>query len=204
MIVVHVPNMLQHNAPDKSALANVYVIHTCALVHVATCTYMHACHRLELIVILKRQESFKKLSQLLRDSSSRLNTADVTTAAAGAAAGADTSESTLRYDDVNVDKLSQPSAVDAMLQQYCDDEAYADLYVDLEPYVNQSAVSLPGKFSLHRTYIIFRTLGLRHLTIVDGENRVVGVITRKDLMGFHMEEMPRDQLALYDAVVRFS
>ena len=90
---------------------------------------MHVCHRLELIVILKRQESFKKLSQLLRDSSnSTLNTADVTTAA-----GADTSESTLRYDDVNVDKLSQPSAVDAMLQQYCDDEAYADLYVDLEP-----------------------------------------------------------------------
>ena len=84
-------------------------------------------------MILKRQESFKKLSQLLRDSSNRLNTADVTTAAAGAAAGADTSESTLRYDDVNVDKLSQPSAVDAMLQQYCDDEAYADLYVDLEP-----------------------------------------------------------------------
>ena len=57
-----------------------------------------------------------------------LNIAHVTTAA-----DAGTSDSTLRYDDVNVDKLSQPSAVDAMLQQYCDDEAYADLYVDLEP-----------------------------------------------------------------------
>ena len=66
---------LRTYAPDKSALANVYVIHTCtcALVHVTTCTYMYMCHRLELIVILKRQESFKKLSQLLRDSSNRLN-----------------------------------------------------------------------------------------------------------------------------------
>ena len=104
---------------------------------------MYVCHRLELIVILKRQESFKKLSELLR-AGNRLDTADVTTAAV------DTSDSTLRYGDVNVDKLSQPSAVDAILQRYCDDEAYADLYVDLEPYVNQSAVSLPGKFSLHR------------------------------------------------------
>ena len=56
------------------------------------------------------------------------------------------------------------------------------------PYVNQSAVCIPEKFSLHRTYIIFRTLGLRHLTVVDGHNHIVGIITRKDLMGFSMEE----------------
>ena len=41
---------------------------------------------------------------------------------------------------------------------------------------------------MHRTYIIFRTLGLRHLTVVDGANRVVGIISRKDLMGFSLEE----------------
>ena len=57
-----------------------------------------------------------------------------------------------------------------------------------EPYTNQSAVSIQSKFSLHRTYIIFRSLGLRHLTVVDEHNRVVGVITRKDLMGFNIEE----------------
>ena len=61
-----------------------------------------------------------------------------------------------------------------------------------EPYVNQSAISIPSKFSLHRTYIIFRTLGLRHLTVVDDHNHVVGVITRKDLMGFSMEEKLSD------------
>lgn len=57
-----------------------------------------------------------------------------------------------------------------------------------EPYVNQSAVSVPGKFSLERAYIIFRTLGLRHMAVVDELNRVIGVITRKDLMGFNMAE----------------
>lgn len=57
-----------------------------------------------------------------------------------------------------------------------------------EPYVNQSAVSVPGKFSLQRAYIIFRTLGLRHMAVVDELNRVIGVITRKDLMGFNMAE----------------
>ena len=60
-----------------------------------------------MIVILKRQESFKKLSELLK-AGNRLDTADVTTAAV------DTSDSTLRYGDVNVDKLSQPSAVDVI------------------------------------------------------------------------------------------
>ena len=49
-------------------------------------------------------------------------------------------------------------------------------------------MSIQSKFSLHRTYIIFRSLGLRHLTVIDEHNHVVGIITRKDLMGFNMEE----------------
>lgn len=50
-------------------------------------------------------------------------------------------------------------------------------------------MSVKSNFSLHRTYIIFRSLGLRHLTItsVDG-GQVVGMITRRDLMGFNLEE----------------
>lgn len=49
-------------------------------------------------------------------------------------------------------------------------------------------MSVPGKFSLERTYIIFRTLGLRHMAVVDEKNRVIGIITRKDLMGFNISE----------------
>lgn len=124
---------------------------------------------------------------------------------------------------MTLDKLHDPHGVQEMLQNYCDDSKYSDLYINLvsrnmkalfsmtllvcnanqtnlqtnlvcchvlfqEPYANQSAVSIQSKFSLHRTYIIFRSLGLRHLTVVDEHNHVVGIITRKDLMGFNMEE----------------
>jgi len=57
-----------------------------------------------------------------------------------------------------------------------------------ELFINRSAPHIAEEFSLHRTYIVFRTLGLRHLTVVDMANRVVGIITRKDLMGFNLEE----------------
>ena len=57
-----------------------------------------------------------------------------------------------------------------------------------EPFVNRSALHVQEDFSLHRTYIVFRTLGLRHLTVVDNANRVVGIISRKDLMGYNLEE----------------
>lgn len=57
------------------------------------------------------------------------------------------------------------------------------------PYINQSAMSVKSNFSLHRTYIIFRTLGLRHLVVTHSDGgQVVGMITRRDLMGFNLEE----------------
>lgn len=57
-----------------------------------------------------------------------------------------------------------------------------------KPYYNQSALAIPQKFSLKRTYVIFRTLGLRHLTVIDTKNIIKGIITRKDLMGFNLQE----------------
>jgi CBS domain-containing protein len=59
--------------------------------------------------------------------------------------------------------------------------------LDLRPYINTSAVSIQSTFSVYRTYILFRTLGLRHLTVVDELNRVVGLVTRKEMLGFALE-----------------
>lgn len=61
-------------------------------------------------------------------------------------------------------------------------------FMDLSDYVNTSGVSVPRDFSLQRTYIIFRSLGLRHLVVVNETNAVEGIITRKDLMGFALED----------------
>ena len=127
---------------------------------------------MELLVLLKQEELFKSLVELENSPA----------------------QSHIPYQQVNIDKISQPETIDAMLKIYTEDARYNDLYIDLVPYVNQSAVTLQGKFSLHRAYIIFRTLGLRHLTIVNEGNQVTGVITRKDLMGFSMEEKLADKM----------
>lgn len=42
--------------------------------------------------------------------------------------------------------------------------------------------------SLQRAYILFRNMGLRHLVVVDEHNRVRGIVTRKDLLGFKLDE----------------
>ena len=42
--------------------------------------------------------------------------------------------------------------------------------------------------SLERAYILFRNMGLRHLIVVDEHNRVKGIVTRKDLLGFKLDE----------------
>jgi len=54
--------------------------------------------------------------------------------------------------------------------------------VDLRAYVNRSGVSMPQYFSAMRAFVMFRTLGLRHLPVVDEHNRVVGIVTRKELL----------------------
>uniref|UniRef100_A0A8B9C645 CBS domain-containing protein n=3 Tax=Anser TaxID=8842 RepID=A0A8B9C645_9AVES len=101
----------------------------------------------------------------------------------------------LSYEKITVEKLPNLSRLAMLLNRYTTDPRYQQLFINLEPYINKSAMSVQAHFSLQRTYIIFRTLGLRHLTVVDPQNRVVGVITRKDLMPFPLEERLRLQLA---------
>ena len=60
-------------------------------------------------------------------------------------------------------------------------------YLCLTPYINTSAFVIQEQFSISRTFILFRTMGLRHLTVVNEYNEVTGIITRYDLMGFNIE-----------------
>lgn len=86
----------------------------------------------------------------------------------------------------DVEKLAKSTRFLNLLTELNSDE-FSEKYVDLAPYANRSAVCVQKEFSLHRTYIIFRSLGLRHLVVVDEKNQVSGLITRKDLMGFNIE-----------------
>jgi len=56
------------------------------------------------------------------------------------------------------------------------------MYIDLLPYVNTSATVVHDTCSYTEAYRLFRTMGLRHLFVINKNNEVVGVITRKDLL----------------------
>ncbi|KAK9403319.1 chloride channel protein C-like [Crotalus adamanteus] len=101
----------------------------------------------------------------------------------------------LPYQKIRTEKLPNQQSVTAMLAYYTTDPRYQQLFINLDPYVNKSAVSVQAHFSLQRTYIIFRSLGLRHLTVVDLQNKVVGIITRKDLISFQVEKKLGSQKA---------
>lgn len=55
-------------------------------------------------------------------------------------------------------------------------------WLDLRPYANTAPYTVNETASIQRTYRLFRTLGLRHLCVVNHFNQVVGIITRKDLL----------------------
>jgi len=56
-----------------------------------------------------------------------------------------------------------------------------DACLDLIPYTDCAALHVHEHTTLRRTYMLFRTVGLRHLPVV-GEGGVAGIITRKELI----------------------
>ncbi|KAG9478928.1 hypothetical protein GDO78_012542 [Eleutherodactylus coqui] len=97
------------------------------------------------------------------------------------------STAVLDYQEVTVEKLPDEARMNTLLTKYSTDPQYQQLFINLDPYINKSAVAVQAHFSLQRAYNVFRTLGLRHLTVVDLQNRAVGMITRKDLISLHLE-----------------
>lgn len=63
--------------------------------------------------------------------------------------------------------------------------------IDLKPYMNRGGYTVPEHSALTRVYMLFRTMGLRHLPVVSHDGDVCGIITRKDLILAH--EDPRQQ-----------
>ncbi|XP_072298731.1 H(+)/Cl(-) exchange transporter 7 isoform X2 [Eucyclogobius newberryi] len=68
--------------------------------------------------------------------------------------------------------------------------------MDLTEFMNPTPYTVPQDTSLPRVFKLFRALGLRHLVVVDEENRVVGLVTRKDLARYHMGKHGLEELQL--------
>ncbi|XP_038063620.1 H(+)/Cl(-) exchange transporter 7-like isoform X1 [Patiria miniata] len=71
-----------------------------------------------------------------------------------------------RYPDINKLEIS---------------ELEKDCMIDLRQFMNPSPYTVSKEASLPRIFRLFRALGLRHLVVIDDSNRVIGIVTRKDL-----------------------
>eukprot|EP01012_Entosiphon_sulcatum_P007737 TRINITY_DN14025_c0_g1_i2.p1 TRINITY_DN14025_c0_g1~~TRINITY_DN14025_c0_g1_i2.p1 ORF type:complete len:831 (+),score=165.20 TRINITY_DN14025_c0_g1_i2:34-2526(+) len=69
-----------------------------------------------------------------------------------------------------------------------------DLTLDITAYFNSSPFTVQEGFSLQETYLLFRSLGLRHLVVLSG-GKVTGIITRKDLVGHNIDERVTERLS---------
>ncbi|GAB0092589.1 Chloride channel protein [Sergentomyia squamirostris] len=57
--------------------------------------------------------------------------------------------------------------------------------VDLEMFMKPAPHSVSRETSVPRIFQLFRALGLRHLPVVSVDNKVMGIITRKDFLKHH-------------------
>lgn len=57
--------------------------------------------------------------------------------------------------------------------------------IDLRPYIDSSPYTINEHASVQRTYRMFRTLGLRHLCVINKHNQILGIVTRSDLVSAH-------------------
>jgi len=61
------------------------------------------------------------------------------------------------------------------------DEDETKAVLDMGPYMNPHPYTVTVDSSLARAFRLFRTMGLRHLCVVTENNKLVGMVTRKDL-----------------------
>ncbi|XP_038618791.1 H(+)/Cl(-) exchange transporter 7 isoform X2 [Tachyglossus aculeatus] len=71
-----------------------------------------------------------------------------------------------------------------------------DCMMDLTEFMNPSPYTVPQEASLPRVFKLFRALGLRHLVVVDNDNQVVGLVTRKDLARYRLGKGGLEELSL--------
>eukprot|EP01135_Chromosphaera_perkinsii_P006860 Nk52_evm15s621 gene=Nk52_evmTU15s621 len=60
--------------------------------------------------------------------------------------------------------------------------------VDLREVLNPNVATVKDVSPLPRVFNVFRTMGLRHLPVVNIHNYVVGIVTRKDLTGLEYKD----------------
>ncbi|KAJ3125061.1 hypothetical protein HK098_000618 [Nowakowskiella sp. JEL0407] len=63
------------------------------------------------------------------------------------------------------------------------------LNLNLYQHMDLSPLTIQSQVSVAKAYSLFRRMGLRHLLVVNGENQVIGIITRRDLAYFNLKRL---------------
>ena len=58
---------------------------------------------------------------------------------------------------------------------------HQNLWIDVRTYMDTAPYSLNESSSIQRCYRLFRSMGLRHLIVLDDQHRVTGMVTRRDI-----------------------
>ena len=71
-----------------------------------------------------------------------------------------------------------------LFQELSIPEDHDEMLIDLRHFMNLSPYTCIESVSFARLFNLFRSMGLRHLVVVNENNKVVGIVTRKDLAKF--------------------
>merc|ERR1711871_857637 len=82
----------------------------------------------------------------------------------------------LTYDDLAVTLESETDDVNELV-----DTNFDGVYLDLRPVMNPWPYVVYEGASLSRVYRLYRGIGIRHLPVIDIDNKVVGILCRKEL-----------------------
>ena len=100
--------------------------------------------------------------------------------------------STVAYDTMERSYPVYPTVADIKLT-----DVEMTYWLDVKPYMDHAPFMMYQDTTLLRTYSLFRTMGLRHLPVVDGDMKVVGMITRANLAEHnlhHIWEAEKDNM----------
>lgn len=64
-----------------------------------------------------------------------------------------------------------------------------NLWMDIQSYYNPTPFTLPPHAALPRCFKLFRSMGLRHLPIIDEDGSLVGIITRAELTSYRIHDL---------------
>ncbi|WKY14650.1 hypothetical protein Q1695_000297 [Nippostrongylus brasiliensis] len=87
---------------------------------------------------------------------------------------------TVKLSDFFDEDVQQDKSIDSLGLSSSDEQCW----MDLEPFINPHPHRVPLNASLPFIFQLFRGLGLRYLTVVNDENKLRGIITRKDVARF--------------------